>query len=104
VLSRRAISRGPHRDKAQALPVLPIRNTHVTALCDDVYAEDDLAPAERDALREAWVTAARNLNVAFETVRSSPVVSSAVAQRARLRSAPGRRLPRRTTSGSLALR
>jgi hypothetical protein len=55
-------------------PVLALRNTPVTALCDDVYAEDGLAPAELDALRSAWVIAVRNLNVAFETIRSSPVV------------------------------
>jgi hypothetical protein len=55
-------------------PVLPIRNTPVTALCDDVYAENGLAPVESDALRKAWVVAAGKLNVAFETARSSPVV------------------------------
>src|SRR5262249_24843110 len=54
--------------------VLPIRNTPVVALCDDVYAERDLSSDELAALRNAWVTAAGNLNVAFETVRSSPVV------------------------------
>jgi hypothetical protein len=63
-----------HRPCALTRPALDIRNTHTTALCDDVYAEDGLAPAEQDTLRNAWVIAAGNLSVAFETIRSSPVV------------------------------
>jgi hypothetical protein len=46
----------------------------VVALCDGVYAEEGLAPAQLDELRSAWVTAAGNLRAAFVTVRSSPTV------------------------------
>jgi hypothetical protein len=51
-----------------------LQNTTVTPLCDDVYAELGLTPAELETLRSAWDVAARSLQIAFETVRCSPVV------------------------------
>ncbi|APR76753.1 Hypothetical protein A7982_02100 [Minicystis rosea] len=46
----------------------------MTAICEDVYAEDGLDPGRWSELRSARELASRNLLRAFEEVRSSPLV------------------------------
>ena len=46
----------------------------MVAICDDVYAEGGLDPQRLNELRSAREQAAQNIEHAFETVRSSPLV------------------------------
>lgn len=66
---------GAHRVPcALTRPAAALQNKTVTAICDDVYAENGLDARELTELRSAYEQASANLLNFFESTRASPLV------------------------------